>query len=145
MEQGTSVLSHSKPCARQTKLRCGFTVVREPPTRRVATSFRVAEEVWGHYSRAAVDLYASLDNEHCRLFFAMKDHNASLGVDALVYKWPDMLLSAFPPGGPDPPYSGQSENEWSIPHPDSPVLAREAMAGGDCTSPVRATMVPATV
>ncbi|XP_074467365.1 uncharacterized protein LOC141752970 [Sebastes fasciatus] len=58
---------------------------------------QVVEQVWQKYGRAAVDLFASQENAHCRLFFSLSDVNAPLGVDALAHSWPNVLLYAFPP------------------------------------------------
>lgn len=58
---------------------------------------RVIELVWKRFGRAEVDLFASRENTHCRLFFSIRDRDAPLGTDALSHPWPNTLLYAFPP------------------------------------------------
>ena len=57
----------------------------------------VVAQIWTHFGRAEVDLFAARVNTHCLLFFSMKDSDAPLGVDALAHPWSNTLLYAFPP------------------------------------------------
>ena len=58
---------------------------------------QVVGQIWRRYGLAAVDLFASLENTQCPLFFSLSDVKAPLGVDALAHPWPNVLLYAFPP------------------------------------------------
>ncbi|XP_061576587.1 uncharacterized protein LOC133442594 [Cololabis saira] len=58
---------------------------------------QVVEEIWRRFGRADVDLFASRESTHCRLFFSLKNDNPPLGWDALAHPWPRGLLYAFPP------------------------------------------------
>ena len=58
---------------------------------------QVVGQIWRRCGLAAVDLFASLENTQCPLFFSLSDVRAPLGVDALAYPWPNVLLYAFPP------------------------------------------------
>ena len=58
---------------------------------------QVVGQIWRRYGLAAVDLFASLENTQCPLFFSLSDVRAPLGVDALAHPWPNVLLYAFPP------------------------------------------------
>nr|XP_055049505.1 uncharacterized protein LOC129434990 [Misgurnus anguillicaudatus] len=52
--------------------------------------------IWRKFGRAQIDLFASPDNTHCRLFYSLTE--GSLGVDALAHSWPrGMRKYAFPP------------------------------------------------
>nr|XP_055041436.1 uncharacterized protein LOC129429021 [Misgurnus anguillicaudatus] len=52
--------------------------------------------IWKKFGRAQIDLFASPDDTHCRLFYSLTE--GSLGVDALTHSWPrGMRKYAFPP------------------------------------------------
>ena len=58
----------------------------------------VVLEVWERYGRAEVDLFASSETTHCRLWFSQSEPTSPLGQDALAHAWPQgCLLYAFPP------------------------------------------------
>lgn len=58
---------------------------------------QVVEEIWSRFGRAVVDLFASRESTHCRLFFSLRNDDPPLGWDALAHQWPQDLLYAFPP------------------------------------------------
>ncbi|XP_073677299.1 uncharacterized protein [Garra rufa] len=58
---------------------------------------QVVGQLWKRFGRAAVDLFASHENNRCPLFFSLARDGAPMGVDALAYPWPNVLLYAFPP------------------------------------------------
>uniref|UniRef100_A0A3Q2D886 Uncharacterized protein n=1 Tax=Cyprinodon variegatus TaxID=28743 RepID=A0A3Q2D886_CYPVA len=57
------------------------------------------DHIWGTFSRAGADLFASRDTAHCPLWFSLSDSSCPLGCDALAHDWPRTLLYAFPPLG----------------------------------------------
>ena len=57
----------------------------------------VVNQIWEKYGRAEVDLFASEENTQCPLFYSLTGRSAPLGLDALAYEWPRVLLYAFPP------------------------------------------------
>lgn len=58
----------------------------------------VIQEVWRRYGTAEVDLFASSETTHCRLWFSLSETTSPLGQDALAHDWPQgCLLYAFPP------------------------------------------------
>ncbi|XP_029924002.1 uncharacterized protein LOC115371027 [Myripristis murdjan] len=57
----------------------------------------VVSEIWRHFGRAEVDLFASRESSHCQLFFSLRNDDPPLGWDALAHPWPRVLLYAFPP------------------------------------------------
>ena len=57
----------------------------------------VVSQIWSQFGQAQVDIYASVENAQCPLFFSLRDQRAPLGVDALAHEWPKTLLYAFPP------------------------------------------------
>ncbi|XP_053296886.1 uncharacterized protein LOC128456655 [Pleuronectes platessa] len=63
----------------------------------------VVAQIWSHFGRATVDLFASRGNTQCPLFFSLHDQSAPLGLDAFAHEWPRVLLYAFPPLALIPP------------------------------------------
>ena len=57
----------------------------------------VVNQIWEKYGRAEVDLFASEENTQCPLFYSLTGRSAPMGLDALAYEWPRVLLYAFPP------------------------------------------------
>ena len=52
--------------------------------------------IWSLFGQAQVDLFASIENTHCQLWYGLSE--APLGTDALAHSWPQGLLKyAFPP------------------------------------------------
>ncbi len=51
--------------------------------------------IWSVFGRAEVDLFASVENTHCLLFYSLA--HSPLGVDALAHSWPKVRKYAFPP------------------------------------------------
>ncbi|KAI2648645.1 ORF V: Enzymatic polyprotein [Labeo rohita] len=57
---------------------------------------QVVQLIWNRFGEAQVDLFASPESSHCRLFYSLTE--APLGRDALAHSWPRGLLKyAFPP------------------------------------------------
>ncbi|KAI2646019.1 ORF V: Enzymatic polyprotein [Labeo rohita] len=57
---------------------------------------QVVQLIWSRFGEAQVDLFASPESSHCRLFYALSE--APLGRDALAHSWPWGLIKyAFPP------------------------------------------------
>ena len=56
------------------------------------------KQVWAHFGRPEVDMFASRQNSHCALWFSMaQSDDPPLGVDAFAHEpWPRKLLYAFP-------------------------------------------------
>ncbi|XP_061089970.1 uncharacterized protein LOC133123516 [Conger conger] len=72
----------------------------------------VVAEVWSRFGKARVDLFASRQNAHCPLWFAMTATGSPpLGVDALAHCWPKGLLYAFPPFGLVPQVLAKAREE----------------------------------
>ncbi|XP_061098651.1 uncharacterized protein LOC133128861, partial [Conger conger] len=72
----------------------------------------VVAEVWSRFGKAIVDLFASRQNAHCPLWFAMTATGSPpLGVDALAHCWPKGLLYAFPPFGLVPQVLAKAREE----------------------------------
>ncbi|XP_061115409.1 uncharacterized protein LOC133139933 [Conger conger] len=72
----------------------------------------VVAEVWSRFGKARVDLFASRQNAHCPLWFAMTATGSPpLGVDALAHCWPKGLLYAFPPFGLVPQLLAKAREE----------------------------------
>lgn len=44
-----------------------------------------------------MDLFASEESTHCRLWYSWMEASSPLGQDALAHDWPPTLLYAFPP------------------------------------------------
>ena len=53
-------------------------------------------QIWDHFGRVEVDLFASRANTHCSMFFSITDRNVPLGMDVLAHTWPNTPLYAFP-------------------------------------------------
>lgn len=64
---------------------------------------QVVRQIWSQFGQASVDIYATVENAQCPLFFSLHDQGAPLGVDALAHRWPKTLLYAFPPIALIPP------------------------------------------
>ena len=56
----------------------------------------VAAQLWDKFGVPEVDLFASMENAKCPLFFSLGGETP-LGLDALAHRWPRTLLYAFPP------------------------------------------------
>ncbi|CAM4608132.1 unnamed protein product [Leuciscus chuanchicus] len=51
--------------------------------------------IWKRFGRAEVDLFATCENTHCRMFFSLS--RSPREGDALTARWPKVCLYAFPP------------------------------------------------
>ncbi|KAK7899531.1 hypothetical protein WMY93_020384 [Mugilogobius chulae] len=71
-----------------------LSVQRRSTSRRVEAEPEIVSQIWARFGVAVIDLFASRENTHCRLFFSILRDNPPLGVDAMAHQWPQGLLPA---------------------------------------------------
>ncbi|KAL0195636.1 hypothetical protein M9458_009212, partial [Cirrhinus mrigala] len=52
---------------------------------------QVVQLIWSRFGEAQIDLFASPESAHCRLFYSLTE--APLGTDALAHSWPRGLIN----------------------------------------------------
>ena len=57
---------------------------------------QVVQHLCDKIGRAQVDLFASLDNAHCHLWYSVSEPPGALGLDALAHDWPGLELTHSP-------------------------------------------------
>ena len=68
-----------------------------PPSGEWRLHTEVVTGLWARFGVAQVDLFASRETTHCRMWFSLSHPCGPLGLDALSHEWPGGRLYAFPP------------------------------------------------
>ena len=58
---------------------------------------QVVQHLWDKFRRAQMDLFASLSNAHCPMWYSMSEPPGHLSLDTLAHDWPGLELYTFPP------------------------------------------------
>ncbi|KAL1259066.1 hypothetical protein QQF64_009643 [Cirrhinus molitorella] len=82
--------------------------------------------IWSLFGQAQVDLFASIENTHCQLWYGLSE--APLGTDALAHSWPQGLLKyAFSTSEPNCTDPVQSQGGQRTDPAGGPLLAQQGL------------------
>ena len=90
----------------------------------------IVQAIWGCFSLAQVDHFASQETTHCPWWYSMVCPKGTLGVEALAFTWPQALLYAFPPFPLLPAVLARGEDVAGHGAFGGPRLASSALDGG---------------